>query len=139
MPVAPDASVESHVTYPYRRRPRYVCGILVPHDVDLRSALGFRWKHLVRSYVKELGRPLTEFERSEVGRLVDLQIEAESMRARSLTGARINQAELVKNCSESRRIREALLEGAAEAKPAGDAALKAFLASKRQPAEESAA
>jgi hypothetical protein len=135
MPVAPDApEVESPVKYPYRRRPRYVCGVLVPHGVDLRSRWGNRFGRLVRAYVKELGRPLTEFECGEVGLLVGLQIEEEQMRERSLTGERVNPEVRVKVCSEARRSRESLMERAAEARPAGDAALKAFLAC-RQPAE----
>jgi hypothetical protein len=60
---------------------RVTNGRLLPGNVDLRSAAGRHFKHLVSSYAAECGRELTELELSQVRQAAAVQLRIEALQA----------------------------------------------------------
>jgi hypothetical protein len=55
------------MTAPYRRRPRFINGIEMPREADLRTEFGRRLTLLIRAYSAELGGNLAEADKACLG------------------------------------------------------------------------
>jgi hypothetical protein len=70
------------MTEPVLRKPAHQCWTALSHTtIDMGSAAGRRFRHLVDSYSAELGTELSEAELSLVRQACALQLEAERMQA----------------------------------------------------------
>jgi hypothetical protein len=92
-------------------------GRLLPPSVDMRSATGRRFRHLVQSYVSELGGDLSEAELGLVRQTVGLQIRSEQMQAAIVRGEHVNNDELVRISSTAKRLLETIRSKAEKRKP----------------------
>ena len=73
-------------------------------DVDMRSASGRRFRHLVGAYSDELGNNLSEAELSLIRQAVALQLEAERMQAAIVRGEAVDADQLIRVSSTSKRL-----------------------------------
>jgi hypothetical protein len=73
-------------------------------DVDMRSAAGRRFRHLVGAYSDELGNDLSEAELSLIRQAVALQLEAERMQAAIVRGEAVDADQLIRVSSTSKRL-----------------------------------
>jgi hypothetical protein len=96
----------------YRRRPRYVAGIEMPRETDLRTVLGRRLSRLIRAYSSELSGNLSEPDKALVRQVCSLQVRIEQ-----LDGREANADEVIRLSSEHRRLLTALRSRAAKSKP----------------------
>jgi hypothetical protein len=90
----------------------------LPKSVDLRSAGGRRFRHLLASYSAELGGELTEADQALLRQAVTLQLEAERQQAAIVRGETVDGDMLIRISSEARRALAALKTKAEKRKPA---------------------
>jgi hypothetical protein len=84
-------------------------GRLLPTSVDLRSATARRFKHLMQSYTLEFGgSALSEADRALIRQAVSLQLRAEALQTAIVRGDDVDNDELVRLNSESRRALAAI-------------------------------
>ncbi|WP_156944928.1 hypothetical protein [Bradyrhizobium sp. Ec3.3] len=76
--------------------------------VDLRSAVGRRFRYLMASYELELGGDLGEAEQALLRQHVVLQLESERLQADAIRGVTVDRDLLVRLTSEARRSLGAL-------------------------------
>jgi hypothetical protein len=110
-------------------------GRLLPKSVDLRTASGRRFRHLVQSLTEELGGNLGEVDQNLVRQAASLTLAAERLSSDIVNGAAFDSDALVRINSELRRVLAALRAKAAKNKPAGPT-LADFIA--RKAAEKAA-
>jgi hypothetical protein len=92
-----------------RSRDRVANGRLLPKSVDLRSAAGRRFRHLVGAYEAELGPERSESQRGLVRQIATLQIQIERIQADIVAGLRVvDSDEVIRLSSEHRRLLTAL-------------------------------
>jgi hypothetical protein len=72
--------------------------------VDMRSAAGRRFRHLVEAYSAELGPELSEAELSLVRQACALQLQAERMQGAIVRGETIDADQLIRVSSTSKRL-----------------------------------
>jgi hypothetical protein len=101
------------MTAPYRRRPRFINGIEMPREADLRTVFGRRLTLLIRAYSAELGGNLAEADKALVRQVSSLQVRIEQ-----LDGREVAADEIIRLSSEHRRLLTALRSRATKAKPA---------------------
>jgi hypothetical protein len=85
-------------------------GRLLSKAVDMRSAGGRRFRHLVQSYVAELGgvEHLAESDFSLIKQAVALQMQAEAMQESIVRGEAVDPDALIRVSSTSKRMLEAI-------------------------------
>jgi hypothetical protein len=109
-------------------RDRITNGRLLDGSVDLRSAAGRRFKHLVTSYTAECGRELTELELSQIRQAAAVQLRVEALQANIVRGDHVDSDEIIRLSSEHRRLISSLQDRAAQNKPARPVTLAQILA-----------
>ncbi len=97
----------------------------MPRAVDMRTALGRRYRHLVECYSNEVGTELTEPEKALVRQVASLQFRIEQLQGQIVQA---DADQVIRLSSEHRRLLSSLRLRADANKPAGDAALKALAA-----------
>ena len=85
-------------------------GRLLSKAVDMRSAGGRRFKHLVQSHVDDLGgvEHLTEADLGLIKQSVALQLQAERMQEDIVNGKPIDPDQLIRVSSTSKRMLETI-------------------------------
>jgi hypothetical protein len=71
-------------TTAYRRRPRFINGIEMPREADLRAVFGRRFTRLIRAYSAELGDNLNEPDRALIRQVCSLQLRIEQALAEEM-------------------------------------------------------
>jgi hypothetical protein len=94
-------------TTAYRRRPRFINGIEMPREADLRMVFGRRFTRLIRAYSAELGDNLNEPDRALIRQVCSLQLRIEQLDDRDDASA----DEVIRLSSEHRRLLTALTAG----------------------------
>ena len=72
--------------------------------VDMRSAAGRRFRHLVDAYSAELGNDLSEAELSLIRQACALQLQAERMQGAIVRGEAVDSDALIRISSTSKRL-----------------------------------
>jgi hypothetical protein len=72
--------------------------------VDMRSAAGRRFRHLVDAYSAELGADLSEAELSLIRQAVGLQLLAERLQGQIVNGDAVDSDALIRLSSTSKRL-----------------------------------
>jgi hypothetical protein len=115
MSVAAAPEVSTATKFPYRRRPRYVVGVLIPREIDLRSTYGWRFGRLIRGYVAELGGGvLSEQDQGALRRVCRLELRIEELQAEGGV-----DDEICRLSGEHRRLLKGLRSRAAKGKSSG--------------------
>jgi hypothetical protein len=79
-------------------------GTRLMDGVDMRSAAGRRFRHLVDSYSAELGTELSEAELSLIRQAVGLQLLAERLQGQIVRGDVVDSDQLIRISSTSKRL-----------------------------------
>jgi hypothetical protein len=85
-------------------------GRLLSKAVDMRSAAGRRFRHLVQSHIEDLGgaEHLTEADLGLIKQSVALQLQAERMQEDIVNGRAIDPDQLIRVSSTSKRMLETI-------------------------------
>jgi hypothetical protein len=86
--------------------------------VNTSSKYGRRYRDLIAAYSAEIGLPLGASETAMVKQAAALAVRSEMMQAQIVNGEQINPDDLIRICSEVRRILDAIAAKARERKPA---------------------
>jgi hypothetical protein len=86
--------------------------------VNASSKYGRRYRDLIAAYSAEIGLPLGASETAMVKQAAALAVRSEMMQAQIINGEHIEPDDLIRICSEVRRILDALAAKARERKPA---------------------
>jgi hypothetical protein len=86
--------------------------------VNASSKYGRRYRDLIAAYSAEIGLPLGASETAMVKQAAALAVRSEMMQAQIVNGEHIEPDDLIRICSEVRRILDALAAKARERKPA---------------------
>src|ERR1700692_1863181 len=86
--------------------------------VNASSKYGRRYRDLIAAYSSEIGLPLGASETAMVRQAAALAVRSEMMQAQIVNGEQINPDDLIRICSEVRRILDAIAAKARERKPA---------------------
>jgi hypothetical protein len=86
--------------------------------VNTSSKYGRRYRDLIAAYSAEIGLPLGASETAMVKQAAALAVRPEMMQAQIVNGEQINPDDLIRICSEVRRILDAIAAKARERKPA---------------------
>jgi hypothetical protein len=100
-------------------RDRITNGRLLPGHIDLRSAAARRFRHLISSYVAELGLKPSESQMSLIRQISTLQLQIENLQGAVVGGQTVLSDELIRLSSEHRRLVGALQAGADQNRPTG--------------------
>jgi hypothetical protein len=87
-----------------------------------------RFDALVAAYSAEIGGSLNETDKALAAQAASIGVHIEKLQAEIIQGCDVDEDMVVRLSSEHRRLLTSLRSTAAKAKPAGDAALKEFLA-----------
>jgi hypothetical protein len=86
--------------------------------VNASSKYGRRYRDLIAAYSAEIGLPLGASEMAMVKQAAALAVRSEMMQAQIVNGEHIEPDDLIRICSEVRRILDAIAAKARERKPA---------------------
>jgi hypothetical protein len=94
-------------------------GRLLSKSVDLRTAAGRRFRHLVQSHIAEFGGVdnLTEADLGLIKQSVALQLQAEQMQEAIVRGEKVDADALIRISGISRRLLETISVKAEQSKP----------------------
>ncbi|PSO29843.1 hypothetical protein [Bradyrhizobium sp. MOS002] len=95
--------------------------------VDARSKHGRRFRDLVTAYTDEIGGRLTASDQAMVKQAAALAVRAEMAQAQIINGHEVNVDDMVRLCSESRRLIDNLKGKAAARKPEAEPDLADYL------------
>jgi hypothetical protein len=95
-------------------------GRLLSKSVDLRSAAGRRFRHLVQSHIEDFGGEanLTEADLGLIKQSVALQLHAEQMQEAIVRGEKVDADALIRISGISRRLLETISGKSERTKPA---------------------
>lgn len=96
--------------------------------VDGRSAGARRFRDICRSYEEEAGGVVSEVERDLIRQAAGLTLRAEQLQSAIVRGEAVNNDELIRLSSTSKRILEAIHAKAAKRKAPASNDLQAYLA-----------
>lgn len=96
--------------------------------VDGRSATARRFRDLIASYEAELGGNVSDVERDLIRQAAGLTLRAEQLQAAIVRGEPVNNDELIRLSSTSKRLLEAIHAKAAKRKTPTGGDLQSYLA-----------
>jgi len=94
-------------------------GRLLAGNVDLRSAAGRRFRHLVAAYTDEIGGDLSEAETGLVRQAAAMTLTCERVQADIVRGVAVDHDSLTRLSSEIRRLLGGIKAKGEQNKPAG--------------------
>jgi hypothetical protein len=85
--------------------------------VNASSKYGRRYRDLFAAYSAEIGGTLSVSETAMAKQAAALDVRSEMMQAQIVNGEHVNSDDLIRICSETRRIRDAITAKARKRKP----------------------